>query len=138
MLVGLLLTSPACARSHDTSQQHPDAPSPGRPPVTRGITAEEDAGIAPGPPGEVRILHGGRIHRIEWQGTRDDTVRGYQIYRRCSGSPWQELAFVELHANDPRNRDTYVFEDPFGAVCDYAVAAVAADGRRGPLSVDIH
>ena len=47
------------------------------------LTNEQNAIIAPGPPGNLwfSIESGNKI--INWQGTRDDTVSYYTIYGRC-------------------------------------------------------
>lgn len=103
-----------------------------------GITIEEDEKIVPGPPGFVKITHHGELHEIHWQGTRDDTILGYQIYRRCPREPWQRIGFVALRKDDPRNAGLYKFKDHFSGNCDYTVAAVGPNGQPGPKSVDIH
>ena len=102
-----------------------------------GITIEEDKQIVSGPPGSVEIKHDGELHEIRWLGTRDDTILGYQVYRRCPHEPWKSLGFVELRDDDPRNAGPYIFKDHFPGNCEYTVAAVGPDGMPGPKSVDI-
>jgi hypothetical protein len=145
MVASLILASVGCDRSHDRAvalgldaeRVGPSGPSSPAPPAG-GITAEEDAGIPAGPPGRVLVSHHpGSLHRIEWQGTLDDTIRGYQIYRRCPNGEWEEIAYLPLHDDDERNRAVYLFEDRFDVVCDYTVAAVDHLGNAGPKSADI-
>jgi hypothetical protein len=145
LLVVLVLDPLGCDHSQDlgssralaADQSETELPATARPPAG-GITAEEDAEIVPGPPGTVLVSHHPEsLHRIEWQGTRDDTIRGYQVYRSCSDSEWEPIEFVKLRDDDERNRKTYVFEERFDAVCDYTVAAVDRRGSPGPRSTDI-
>lgn len=102
-----------------------------------GITIEEDARNVSGPPGSVKIKHDGVMHEIIWQGTRDDTILGYQVYRRCQHEPWQGIGFIRLREDDPRNAGVYTFKDHYSENCEYTVAAVGPDGKPGPMSVDI-
>ena len=113
-----------------------DAPADA-PPSVGGITADEDALIPAGPPGLVVVSQRDDAHVVQWQGTRDDTILGYQVYRRCLPGEWTKIAFVEIHDGDNRNKGTYVFEDEFDADCEYTVAAVGRDGNPGQMSVDI-
>lgn len=145
LLAALSLASVACDGSRERgisralAEERSELPAGITPPPDPdGITAEEDAAIPPGPPGKVLVSHQPRLlHRIEWRGTQDDTIRGYQIYRRCPDGEWEEIAFVKLRDDDERNRATYVFEDRFDGVCDYTVAAVDQRGNPGPKSVEI-
>jgi len=102
-----------------------------------GITIEEDAKNVSGPPGSVEIEHDGVMHEIRWRGTRDDTILGYQVYRRCQHEPWQGIGFIHLHKDDARNVGIYIFKDHYPENCEYTVAAVGPDGKPGPMSVDI-
>ena len=102
-----------------------------------GITKEEDEHIVSGPPGFVKVQNHGELHAISWQGTRDDTILGYQVYRRCQQEPWQPIGFVKLREDDPRNSGTYLYNDHFPENCEYTVAAVGPGGKPGPKSVDI-
>lgn len=105
--------------------------------IQPGITIEEDEQIVSGPPGSVSVKHDGELHEIRWIGTRDDTILGYQIYRRCQQENWKSIGFVKLHVDDPRNAGPYIFKDHFTGNCEYTVAAVGPDGTPGPKSVDI-
>ena len=93
--------------------------------------------IPPGPPGTVLVTRDGDLSVVSWKGTRDDRIRGYQVYRRCGSGGWDPLGFVPLHADDERNRGEYRFEDRYREHCEYTVAAVGASGRPGPRTVDI-
>jgi hypothetical protein len=145
LLATLSLASVGCDGSGDRgaspafAEERSELPAGVTPPRDPGgITAEEDAAIPPGPPGIVLVSHYPELlHHIEWQGTRDDTIRGYQVYRSCPGRDWEEIGFVKLRGDDERNRATYVFEDRFDSVCDYTVAAVDHRGNPGPKSVEI-
>jgi hypothetical protein len=85
----------------------------------------------------VEVARRGAVHRVEWAGTRDDTIRGYQVLRRCDGESWAPLAFVPLRSDDPRNRGPYHYEDRIDQTCEYAVAAVSAANEPGPTSVEV-
>ena len=55
----------------------------------------------------------------------------------CGSGDWERIGFVALRTDDERNRGTYVHEDVSDARCEYTVAAVDADGKPGPKTVDI-
>ncbi len=121
-----------------TDPSEPDARAATHPkPTTAGISKEADASMPSGPPGVVEVTKGASIYRVEWVGTRDDTISGYQVLRRCAQGPWLALSFVALHDDDPRNRGRYQYEEEEDADCEYAVAAVSEDGRRGPTNLEI-
>ena len=80
----------------------------------------------------------GRKHRVEWQGTRDDTIKGYQVYSKPTNQGgWKPIAFIKLREDDPRNRGAYQFEKDVEPGCEYAVAAVGLAGKPGPKNVEI-
>jgi hypothetical protein len=85
----------------------------------------------------VTVEHGDGVHVIRWKGTRNDTVSGYELRRRCPGADWRAVAFVPLRAEDPRNQGDYEARDEHDDSCEYAVAAVDADGRAGQGSDEI-
>jgi hypothetical protein len=97
-----------------------------------GLTTEEDAMIPPGPPGIVSVSRENGLSTVRWEGTRDDTVSAYEVYRRCGAGPWTSVARVPVR--NPRNEGPHDWEDRIDATCEYAVAAVDADGRVGPRS----
>ena len=104
-------------------------------PTVAGITFEEDARIPSGPPGSISISRHGPSRVVEWKGTRDDTVLGYEVYRSCSQGEWVKLGFVPLSASDERNAGLYRYEDSFSGECKYSVAAVGSNGKPGPRGV---
>ena len=114
-----------------------DAKDPSRHPSSVEITAEQDAQIPPGPPGSVSVSRSGQVHVVEWKGTRDDTIQGYEVYKRRPPGKWVKIGRVKLRRDDERNRGTYRFEAKFNADCEYTVAAVGPDGKPGPKSADI-
>ncbi len=144
-LSGLLLLLPGCQESVDRGDISPPAtaaaspsPSPATSAAPAGISAEEDARIPPGPPGTVNVTQNGRRHVVEWRGTGDDTITGYQVYSRSTNREvWNTIGFVKLRADDTRNRGTYRFEKDVEPGCEYAVAAVGLAGKPGPKNVDI-
>jgi hypothetical protein len=103
----------------------------------QGITAEQDAGIPPGPPGLVSISTADGKIIVAWMGTRDDRIRGYEVYRRCAPGDWETIGFVPIREDDERNRGEYRFAERVRDGCEYTVSAVGADGRPGPRTVDI-
>jgi len=102
-----------------------------------GITFEEDARIPSGPPGSISISRDGPSSVVEWKGTRDDTVLGYEVYRSCSQGEWVKLGFVRLSTSDERNTGLYRHGDSFSGECKYSVAAVGSDGKPGPRSMSV-
>lgn len=106
-------------------------------PRSVGITAEADALIPPGPPGVVSVSRRSQVHVVEWKGTHDDTILGYEVYRKCPPGEWVKIGSVKLHPDDERNRGMYHFEAKFDSDCEYTVAAVSQDGKPGPKSADI-
>lgn len=102
-----------------------------------GITSEDDALIPPGAPGTVRVSHRDSRHSVSWVGTRDDKIIGYQVYRRCPDEEWQAIASLELLPGDDRNQGAYSIEDTSTRRCEYTVAAIGRDGKRGPKAADI-
>ena len=119
------------------SAEAPDAQVSTPEHISVGITAEADAQIPPGPPGSVSVMRRGQVHVVEWKGTRDDTIQGYEVYRKCPLGEWVKVGSVKLHPDDERNRGTYRFQLDFSADCEYTVAAVNPDGKPGPKSTDI-
>src|SRR3990167_7976513 len=103
----------------------------------KGITFEEDARIPSGPPGSISISRDGPSSVVEWKGTRDDTVLGYEVYRSCSQGEWVKLGFVRLSTSDERNTGLYRHGDSFSGECKYSVAAVGSDGKPGPRSMSV-
>jgi hypothetical protein len=97
-----------------------------------GLTAEEDAMIPPGPPGTVSVSRENGFYVVQWEGTRDDTVIAYAVYRRCGAESWTPIARVPVR--NPRNEGPHDWKDRMDASCEYAVAAVDANGREGPRS----
>lgn len=138
----LLAQFTACA-----AQRVPEASRPGasgvtgssaRPsPTAGGITLEDDRQIPPGPPGTVHVSHHDSLHTVTWAGTRDDTILGYQVYRRCPHEGWQAVGSLGLLAGDERNQGAYSFQDTFVLRCEYTVAAIGRDGKPGPMTVEI-
>jgi len=102
-----------------------------------GITSEEDALIPPGPPVKVRVSPRASLHTVTWVGTRDDQIIGYQVYRRCANEEWQAIASLGLLPGDDRNQGAYSIEDSFTRKCEYTVAAIGRDGKRGPKTADV-
>jgi len=82
-------------------EQATSQPSTPVPPA--GITLEQDALIPPGPPGTVNVSHRDDVHVVEWKGTRDDTIVGYEVYRMCGSGDWERIGFVALRTDDERN-----------------------------------
>lgn len=119
------------------------APSQVKPPsqssssTEDGLRREEHDRIPPGPPGLVEIERVDGSSVVAWAGTRDDTIAGYVVYRRCTDGEWAEVERVPLHADDGRNRARYSFTDRMDATCEYAVSAVDPQGVAGPKSVDL-
>ena len=101
------------------------------------MTREQHDANPPGPPG--RVVHARRdgVQVVEWDGTRDDTIAGYRVYRRRAGAAWTDAGFVPLHPDDPRNRGRYRFEDRAEEDLEYTIAAVDAAGRAGPKTAEI-
>lgn len=141
----LLFCLPACKQRGDKGSP-PDStagstlPSSSipTPAASAGISAEENARIPPGPPGTVIVTQQGRQHVVEWQGTRDDTITGYQVYVRSTNQEvWKPVGLVRLRSDDSRNRGTYRFEKDAEPGCEYAVAAVGLSGKPGPKNVEI-
>ena len=148
VLPGFLLFLSGC-KQHSGKGELPDssatsirpvvqaaAPAPISPPPT-GISAEEDGRIPPGPPGTVRVTQQDQKHLVEWQGTRDDTIKGYQVYSKSTNrGDWKAIGFVKLREDDLRNRGNYQFKQDVEPGCEYAVAAVGLGGKAGPKNVE--
>lgn len=88
--------------------------------------------IPPGPPGTVTVRHENGLYTLRWEGTRDDTVTAYEVYRRCGAESWEAVGRVPVR--NERNEGPHDWEDRTDATCEYAVAAVDANGRVGPRS----
>ena len=88
--------------------------------------------IPPGPPGTVNASRENGSYVVQWEGTRDDTVTAYEVYRRCGAESWIPVARVPVR--NPRNEGPHEWKDRVEANCEYAVAAVDANGRVGPRS----
>ena len=130
--------APQAERSTPSSTPAPTtSPRTGDEPNDPGLSLEEDARNVPGPPGRVDVAHHDGWNTVEWQGTADDTIGGYEVYRKCGGTTWEKVGFVGLRKDDPRNRRGYAFEERHDAVCRYTVAAVTPAGDPGPRTVDI-
>lgn len=130
------LSDPSATSGRTTSQAAASSQIPSPPPA--GISAEENALIPPGPPGTVRVTLQGQKHLVEWQGTRDDTIRGYQVYSKSTNQgDWKMIGFIKLREDDARNRGSYRFEKDVEPGCEYAVAAVGLGGKAGPKNVEI-
>ena len=119
----------------------PDARAATHPkPTTAGISRAADAAMAAGPPGVVEVTDRAAITRAEGAGTRDDTISGYRILRRCAQGPWLAVSLAARHDDDPRNRGRYQYEEEEDeeedADCEYALAAVSEDGRPGPTHLE--
>ena len=147
-VAGGCAAGPSSAPASPPQTQRPPGSGPPPTPVTaqppsaspslEGLSLDEQAHNLPGPPGNVIVAHRDGLHRVEWDGTRDDTIGGYEVHRRCSGMTWEKLAFVAVRDDDPRNRGRYRFEERHDAVCEYTVAAVTPTGTRGPMTIEIH
>jgi hypothetical protein len=142
LATALVVLATGCGRFTESSDDRPapDEPATSQPSTSSprvGISAEEDATIPPGPPGTVNVSHRDGVHVVDWKGTRDDTIVGYEVYRRCGSGDWNSVGSVALRPDDGRNRGTYVLEDEFKIRCEYTVAAVNAAGKPGPKSIDI-
>ena len=107
------------------------------PPAPGGITREEDQRIPPGPPGTVHVSHNDSLHTVTWVGTRDDTILGYQVYRRCLPEGWLAVGSLGLLPGDERNQGEYSLQDTDARKCEYTVAAIGRDGKPGPMTVEI-
>ena len=118
----------------------PASPSPllVTPATDAGITWVEQSSIPHGPPGTVQVTESGQSVTVEWKGTRDHTIQGYQIYQKLTTEEvWKVIGFVELRADDSLNRGIYRFEKNIEPGFEYAVAAVGLDGKEGPKNVEI-
>ena len=104
-----------------------------------GITEEADNLILPGPPGTVALeraisSQGDPVSLVTWSGTADDTISGYNTYKKEKESGWALIGFVPLRKEDPRNRGRYQFRDTEIGEGLYAVSAVDMNGKPGPKS----
>lgn len=140
MSATLLVAAWACGKvARDTDTRPQAGPGGSAPEATHsGMTREEHDRIPPGPPGSVVVEQRSGAFVVSWAGTRDDTIQGYVVYRRCAGEEWVEVQRVPLHAEDGRNRGQYSFEERWHTTCEYAVAALDARGRPGLKSTEVH
>lgn len=93
-----------------------------------GITFEEDAKIAPGPPGNIWLSKESGKNVVNWQGTRLDIISGYKIYRRCHEESWSFIGRTQAVGD---NAGFYVFKDSIGDTCQYAVSSMDIRGNEG-------
>ncbi len=98
------------------------------PPPSTGISVEEDALIRPGPPGNIWISNDGGKTVIHWQGTRNDRVKNYVVYRK-GDADWQVIGRVPSFGD---NSSVYVFSETTITGFTYAVSAVSTRGVEGP------
>ena len=103
-----------------------------------GLTEEQDNVILPGPPSNLRLVTLAADSDLQcqlvWNGTRDDTINGYNIYQLSSPGNWSLIGFITLRKEDSRNRGEYRFSKDIAASGTYAVAAVDNRGTSGPKS----
>ena len=93
------------------------------------LTNEQNAIIAPGPPGNLwfSIESGNKI--INWQGTRDDTVSYYTIYGRCDkDSSLKKISQIKSIGD---NSGMYSFNIENDSGCDYSISATSFYGAEG-------
>jgi hypothetical protein len=101
---------------------------------TAGLTLEEDSKILPAPPGQVSTVFRNSTANIKWEGTRDDTVAFYVVYRKCQNDSWSAIAKLKATNN---NQGVYEFSDKKEGACKYAISAINLNGKEGPKSTDI-
>lgn len=138
-IAGVLACTP-CAEAPRSPEVVATKPThePAAPAAASGSTREAQDLNPPGPPGTIRVERREGKSVLAWNGTRDDTIQGYQVYKRVGGGAWQTAAFVKLHADDPQNRATYSYSERCEETCEFTVAAVDAQGRPGPKTSEIH
>ena len=107
-----------------------------------GLTEQQDLLNLPGPPSGIRLVapaEGTSSQcQLVWQGTRDDTISGYNIYQLNSPKNWSLIGFMALRKEDSRNRGEYRFSKDLAASGTFAVAAVNNKGTPGPKSPAVH
>ena len=107
-----------------------------------GLTEQQDLLNLPGPPSGIRLVvpvEGTSSQcQLVWQGTRDDTISGYNIYQLNSPKNWSLIGFMALRKEDSRNRGEYRFSKDIAASGTFAVAAVNNKGTPGPKSPAVH
>src|SRR3989344_9224491 len=94
------------------------------------LTNEQNAIIAPGPPGNLwfSIESGNKI--INWQGTRNDTISYYTIYSRCDNESSPKKIGQVKSIGDNSEMYSYTIKNDLG--CDYSISATSLYGTEGP------
>ena len=109
---------------------------------TTGLTEQEDLLNLPSPPSDVRLILTTKNSQSQavlvWNGTRDDTISGYNVYLLNTPKDWSLISFITLRKEDSRNRGEYQFSKDISAKGTYAVAAVNSKGTPGPKSAAVH
>lgn len=74
-----------------------------------GIRLEEDRGIPPIPPSQVRATPVDGSLEVKWQGTGSDIITHYIVYRRqANEADWEAIATVPAEG---RNLGQYILQD---------------------------